>query len=119
MRRKNNQNFVNIPFGKLYSKLKYLCELNGIVFVPQEESYTSRASFWDKDDIPVYSATNSQTYSFSGNRMKRGLYKTKSGKRFNADVNGALNILRKSKVVDLSILYNRGEVETPVRIRVA
>ena len=119
MGRKNNQNFVNIPFGKLYSKLQYLCELNGIVFVPQEESYTSRASFWDKDDIPVYSATNSQTYSFSGNRMKRGLYKTKNGKQLNADVNGALNILRKSKVVGLSVLYNRGEVETPVRIRVA
>ena len=119
MGRKNNQNFVNIPFGKLYSKLQYLCELNGVAFVPQEESYTSKASFWDKDDIPVYSATNNQTYSFSGNRMKRGLYKTKNGKQFNADVNGALNILRKSKVVDLSVLYNRGEVETPVRIRVA
>lgn len=119
MGRKNNQSFVNIPFGKLYSKLKYLCEMNGVTFVSQEESYTSRASFWDKDDIPVYSANDPQTYSFSGNRMKRGLYKTKNGKRFNADVNGALNILRKSKVVNLRVLYNRGEVETPVRIRIA
>lgn len=41
----NNQNFVNIPYGKLRSKLEYLCELNGIVFVKQEESYTSKASF--------------------------------------------------------------------------
>ena len=52
--KKNNQTFVNIPFGKLYSKLEYLTKLNNIVFVKQEESYTSKASFWDRDEIPVY-----------------------------------------------------------------
>ena len=41
----NNQNFVNIPYGKLREKLEYLCELNGITYVKQEESYTSKASF--------------------------------------------------------------------------
>ena len=115
----NNQNFVNIPYGKLREKLEYLCELNGMVFVKQEESYTSKASFWDKDNIPVYNADNPQEYAFSGNRIHRGLYKTKNGITFNADVNGALNILRKSSVVDLIVLYSRGEVDTPVRIRVA
>ena len=115
----NNQNFVNIPYGKLREKLEYLCELNGMVFVKQEESYTSKASFWDKDNIPVYNADNPQEYEFSGNRIHRGLYKTKNGITFNADVNGALNILRKSSVVDLIVLYSRGEVDTPVRIRVA
>ena len=50
--------------------------------------------------------------------IKRGLYQTSTGKIINADCNGALNILRKSKVVDLSILYNRGELNTPKRIRV-
>ena len=45
-----NQNFVNIPFGKLQLKLKYLCELNDIKYVEQEESYTFQSSFWDKDD---------------------------------------------------------------------
>jgi len=54
----------------------------------------------------------------SGKRIKRGLYQTSTGKFINADCNGALNILRKSKVVDLSILYNRGELNTPKRIRV-
>ena len=49
----NNQTFVNIPYGQLRFKLEYLCEINGIVFVKQEESYTSKASFWDKDDIPI------------------------------------------------------------------
>ena len=115
----NNQAFVNIPYGQLRSKLEYLCELNGIAFVKQEESYTSKASFWDKDNIPVYNNDNPKTYQFSGNRIYRGLYKTANGKYLNADVNGALNIMKKISVVDMSILYGRGEVDTPVRIRIA
>ena len=117
--KQNNQNFVNIPYGQLRNKLEYLCERNGIVFVKQEESYTSKSSFWDRDDIPVYNADNPKEYAFSGRRVHRGLYKTASGKTFNADVNGALNIMRKSSVVDLEILYGRGEVDTPIRIRIA
>ena len=117
--KQNNQNFVNIPYGQLRDKLAYLCELNGITFVKQEESYTSKASFWDKDIIPTYNADNPQNYTFSGKRVHRGQYKTANGRTFNADVNGALNIMRKSSVVDMSILYGRGEVDTPVRIRVA
>ena len=117
--KRNNQNFVNIPYGQLRSKLEYLCRLNGIIFVKQEESYTSKSSFWDQDDIPVYNADNPREYQFSGKRVYRGQYKTASGKTINADVNGALNIMRKSSVVDVSILYGRGEVDTPVRIRIA
>ena len=117
--KQNNQNFVNIPYGQLRSKLEYLCELNNIIFVKQEESYTSKASFWDKDNIPTYNTDNPKEHQFSGNRMHRGLYKTANGALLNADVNGALNIMCKSSVVDLSILYSRGEVDTPIRIRVA
>ncbi|MCI7191612.1 MAG: transposase [Lachnospiraceae bacterium] len=117
--KQNNQNFVNIPYGKLRVKLEYLCELNGITFVKQEESYTSKASFWDKDILPVYNSDNPKEYHFSGKRVHRGLYRTAGGKTFNADINGALNIMRKSSVVDMSILYSRGEVDTPVRIRIA
>ena len=119
MKKKNAQNFVNIPYGKLHSKLKYLCELNGIVFVEQEESYTSQASFWDRDNIPIYDTDNPQAYKFSGTRIRRGLYRTANGTLLNADVNGALNIMRKSSVVDLTVLYGSGEVDTPVRIRIA
>ena len=114
----NNQNFVNIPYGKLRDKLIYLCKLYGIEFKLQEESYTSKASFFDGDEIPIYDKENPQEYIFSGRRIKRGLYQTSTGKLINADCNGALNILRKSKVVDLSVLYNRGELDTPKRIRV-
>ena len=119
MGKQNNQNFVNIPYGQLRNKLEYLCKLNEIVFVKQEESYTSKSSFWDRDNIPVYSADNPKEYQFSGRRLQRGLYKTASGKTINADVNGALNIMRKSRVVDMNILYSRGEVDTPIRIRIA
>ena len=117
--KQNNQNFVNIPYGQLHNKLEYLCKLNDIVFVKQEESYTSKSSFWDRDNIPVYNADNPKEYQFSGRRLQRGLYKTASGKIINADVNGALNIMRKSSVVDMNILYSRGEVDTPIRIRIA
>ena len=61
-----------------------------------------------------YDKENPQEYIFSGKRIKRGVYQTSAGKLINADCNGAL----KSKVVDLSILYNRGELNTPKRIRV-
>jgi putative transposase len=115
----NNQTFVNIPYGKLRDKLQYLCELNGIVFVKQEESYTSKVSFFDKDIMPVYNDDNPKDYVFSGKRIHRGMYRTKDGTLLNADINGALNILAKSNVVSCKTLYSRGEVDTPIRIRVA
>ena len=114
-----NQSFVQIPYGRLRDKLEYLCNLYGINYIKQEESYTSKASFFDRDDIPVYNYDNPKDYSFSGTRVKRGLYKTASGKTLNADINGALNILKKSSVVDLSVLYSRGDVDTPVRVRLS
>ena len=118
MSKVSNQNFVNIPYGQLKNKLRYQCELYGINFVEQEESYTSKASFWDKDEIPVWNKEHKE-YKFSGKRIHRGLYRTANGKLLNADVNGALNILRKSNVVSLKTLYGRGELSTPIRIRVS
>ena len=115
----NNQNFVTIPFGKLKDKLEYLSEYYGIHLIKQEESYTSKASFFDGDDIPVYNDDNPKEYSFSGVRVKRGLYKTSTNQYLNADINGALNILKKSSVADLSVLYGRGQVDSPLRIRIA
>ena len=117
--KRNNQTFLNIPYGRLRDKLEYLCTLYGINYIKQEESYTSKASFFDKEDIPVYNNDNPKDYSFSGTRVKRGLYKTKSGRYLNADINGALNILKKSSVVDLNVLYSRGDVDTPVRVRLS
>lgn len=116
--KRNNQIFTQLPFGRIREKLEYLCKRYNINYILQEESYTSKASFFDNDDLPIYNMDNPQTYEFSGKRVKRGLYQTKDGYLFNADCNGALNILRKSSVVDLSVLYGRGELDTPKRIRI-
>ena len=91
---RNNQNFVNIPFRKILDVLKYKLQDKGIEYVEQEESYTSKASYLDNDYIPMYG--DGKIHTFSGVRVKRSLYKTKQGKIIDADLNAALNILRKS-----------------------
>ena len=83
-----NQNFVTIPFGRLYDLLKYKLELNGINYIETEESHTSKCSFIDKEEISHHD-------SYVGRRVRRGLFKSKEGKTYNADINGSLNILRK------------------------
>ena len=117
--RVNNQNFVMLPYGIFKNRIEYLCSQVGISYTVQEESYTSQASFWDRDDIPTWNADNPKQGNFSGNRIYRGLYKRRNGHCINSDVNGALNILRKSNVVDLSVLYSRGTVVVPSRIRLS
>ena len=102
--KKMNQTFVNIPYNTFISQLTYKCKLRGIEVVEQEESYTSKASFVDQDEIPVYGEIEEKP-QFSGKRISRGLYKTKQGFLINADINGSYNILVKGlatlgKVVD-------------------
>ena len=92
---KNNQNFVSIPFRKILDILRYKLEDNGIEYKEQEESYTSKASYLDNDNIPIYKE-ETEEIKFSGKRIKRGIFKSKQGKIINADLNGALNILKKS-----------------------
>ena len=90
-----NRNFCMIPFNKLIEILRYKCEENGIECTEQEESYTSRASFLDNDFIPVYGEEDWK-YEFSGWRNGR-IYKIKGkNQRIHADLNGALNIMRKA-----------------------
>lgn len=89
----NSQNMVMIPFYKLRQKLQYQCELHGISYCPQEESYTSKASCLDDDYIPVYGETVAKP--FSGKRIHRGLYRASDGSVLNADINGSINILKK------------------------
>ena len=93
----NNQNFVQIPFWQLRRKLEALCLRYGIEYLEQEESYSSKASFYDRDDIPVYNADSPTKQEFSGRRIKRGLYRTKEKHLCNSDINGGANILVKSK----------------------
>src|SRR5215469_7810923 len=75
--------------------LTYKAELVGIRVEVTEESYTSQASFLDGDPLPVYNPSNKTTYTFSGKRVARGLYRASNGREINADSNGAYNIIRK------------------------
>ena len=90
--KRNNQNFVNIPYTKFINQLTYKCQLLGITVIVREESYTSKASFLDYDEIPNYK--EGAKYKFSGKRIKRGLYRSTT-RKINADVNGAYNIMVK------------------------
>lgn len=86
--KKNNQNFVQIPFNMFIQMVTYKSQLEGIEVVQREESYTSKCSFLDGEEICKH-----ETYM--GNRIKRGLFRSNNGRLINADLNGALNILRK------------------------
>ena len=94
MGKRNNQNFVQVPHARFINMLTYKCQLVGIQVIITEESYTSQASFLDGDALPIY-GQGTEPPVFSGKRLKRGLYRAASGQCFNADVNGAYNILRK------------------------
>lgn len=116
-----HQNFTNLPFGRFRDRLEYLCKQVGIRFIRQEESYTSKASFYNKDEMPIWNESHDVETHFSGYRAARGLYKISKGNGsnyVNADVNGSLNIMRKSNVVSLDALYSRGVVLTPTRVRI-
>ncbi len=89
----NNQKFAAIPHKKFVDMLIYKGVLQGINVITREESYTSKASFLDQDTIPTY-GTKPENWKPSGKRIKRGLYRSKSG-LINADVNGSYNILVK------------------------
>jgi putative transposase len=97
--RRNNQNFVSIPHARFIDMLTYKAALVGIGVEVREESYTSKASFLDLDPIPDYTPDDDTEHIFSGKRVGRRnrLYRTKDGRTICADVNGAYNILRKSK----------------------
>ncbi|BAY48943.1 transposase [Scytonema sp. HK-05] len=71
-----------------------MCEYYGIKFVETEESYTSKSSFLDGDFLPTFGA-KPEGWNKSGKRVKRGMYRTGTGKLINADLNGAANILKK------------------------
>lgn len=116
--KKNNQSFTQISFGRLRENLENLCERYGVRYVMQEESYTSKASFLDDDNIPVFNPAEENSHIFSGKRIKRGLYRSAKGILLNADINGALNILRKSKQKFDKEQLCKGLLASPQRIRI-
>jgi putative transposase len=95
MGKRNNQNFVSIPHARFISMLTYKAELVGITVKVTEESYTSKASLLDLDPLPVHKNGDDTKYTFSGKRVKRGLYRASNGRYIHADCNGSGNIIRK------------------------
>lgn len=85
---RTNQQFVQIPHEMLISMLRYKCEMAGIRFIENEESYTSKC-----DALALEPVCKHETYK--GKRVCRGLFQSSTGRTLNSDVNGALNILRK------------------------
>ena len=86
--KRNNQNFVSLPFSKLINQISYKSEEVGIHVVCHEESYTSKCSLFDNEEIGKH-------YVYKGKRIKRGLFKDSKGRLLNSDVNGSGNIIRK------------------------
>lgn len=106
----NNQKFVQMPFARLRSYLKYKCEMSGIRFICNEESYTSKCDSLTYEPIGKHD-------TYLGKRVKRGLFRSSIGQLINADINGAVNILRKvvgdSEIV--SRIIDSGFLLSPIR----
>ena len=114
---KTNQKFVQIPTARLKKRIEQLCEQYSIQFAETEESYTSKASFVDRDELPTF-GEKPEGWEATGKRTKRGLYRTDQNWYINADCNGAANILRKVSItlgLDLSGV-SRGALTRPTRI---
>ncbi|WP_297184200.1 transposase [Thermococcus sp.] len=107
----NNQNFQFIPYGLFKQKLKAKCERYGINFVEVDEAYTSKV-----DALALEPLRKKEKYW--GRRVKRGLFQSSTGVLINADVNGALNILRKvAGDSPVRAIAGSGRVNRPVRVR--
>jgi transposase len=101
--KKGNLSFNKIPFIKLINKIKMKFNI-----ITTEESYTSKC-----DSLSLEKIEKKEIYS--GKRVKRGLFKSSINKKINADLNGAINIMRKqinlTKITGES-LYN------PIRVNI-
>ena len=101
--KKGNLSFNKIPFAKLINKIKMKFNI-----ITTEESYTSKCDSLSLEKIE-------KTDVYSGKRVSRGLFQSSTNKKINADLNGAINIMRKqinlTKITGES-LYN------PIRVTI-
>jgi IS605 OrfB family transposase len=128
--KKNNQNFVYIPFRKLISQLKYKLEEYGIKLIEVSEEYTSKtSSFVEIREVLKLSKEYKEKKNdklkekieelLQGKRIKRGLFKCYiTGKVFNADAIGSYNILRKEAkpLIDEDTLIDK--LSRPIKIKI-
>lgn len=109
--KKNNQNFVSIPYNQIINYLKYKGEEKSIKVTIIEESYTSKCSSLSNEKIE-------KKDQYNGKRIFRGLFKDLTiNKAINADTNGAINIMRKSNPKSSIEIGASGTMIVPVIIR--
>lgn len=109
--------FVQVPVSRFRELIEYKAQLVGIEVIPQKEAYSSGCSALDLEPI-------NKTYYNKNRRIFRGLFKSNTGIKINADVNGSLNILRlynKDKCIPklINSAMDKGYVNSPVKLRVA
>ena len=112
--KKNNQNFVSIPFNMFIQQLDYKGKMEGINVIVAEESYTSKTDHFANEPMKHLDERK-------GKRIKRGLFKSSIGKILNADINGAIGIMRKVYAISdaqLMGLRDRGDVVSPLHLEI-
>lgn len=107
--KRNNQNFIQIPFLELINTLKYKARLEGIELMLNEESYTSKCSFFDNETLEHHNV-------YKGDRIKRGLFKMSDNTFINSDINGSLNIMKKVVHGFNCNEVNRGFAVNPMKV---
>lgn len=106
------KNFVAIPTFRLIELIKYKAEYQGIEVVETEESYTSITSYLDKEE-PIKDNAN------KARRQHRGLFVSNKGKKINADVNSAYQIMK--KVIGDKVIkpIGKGSIFIPRKVTMA
>jgi len=85
--RNTNRKFYQIPYSRLIKKIRYSFDGQSVI-KEINESYTSKC-----DSLGLEIVCKHEEYL--GKRVKRGLFSSGTNKLLNADLNGAINILRK------------------------
>jgi transposase, IS605 orfB family len=111
MGKRNNQNFISIPHKQFIDQLVYKCEEIGVEVILTEEAYTSKIDHFIGEEMKYHS-------TYAGRRIHRGLFKSSTGVIVNADINGALGIMRKvfpeEALALAGLIMNSGVAFTPV-----
>lgn len=110
--KKNNQNFVSIPFNMFIQQLEYKGKMEGINVMVTEESYTSKTDHFINEPMKHLDERK-------GKRIRRGLFKSSIGKALNADINGAIGIMRKVYAISdaqIMSLRDRGDIVSPLHL---
>jgi len=96
MGKKTNQNFVSIPYSMLMNMITYKAEQAGIEVRIVRESWTSGTSYLDAE-------TPDNRHYDKSRRISRGMFQSNEGKRINADVNAAYQIMKVAGVTTPTI----------------